>query len=152
MDNDWGATIGSHMALMRADRVRGLVAFGVPMMARAPKPPTQLFPRTDHALVYPLYFQEPGLAECELERNVPTTLRRICHAGSGDTGPRRPGDGTPNPFGMVTLEHGLLHDLHEPVSLSAWLAKADFDAYAAAFARSGFRGGLSDYRNLDRNW
>ena len=65
---------------------------------------------------------------------------------------RRPGDGTPNPFGMVTLEHGLLHDLHEPVSLPAWLAKADFDAYAAAFARSGFRGGLSDYRNLDRNW
>lgn len=150
--SDWGATIAWQMALMRPDRVRGVIALGVPMMGRAPKPPTHLFPRTDHALFYTLYFQEPGLAECELERDVSTTLRRIYHAASGDAGPRRPGDGTPNPFGMVSLERGLLHDLPEPAGLPAWLARADFDAYAAAFARSGFHGGLSYYRNLDRNW
>lgn len=150
--SDWGATIAWQMALMRPDRVRGVIALGVPMMGRAPKPPTHLFPRTDHALFYTLYFQEPGLAECELERDVSTTLRRIYHAAAGDAGPRRPGDGTPNPFGMVSLERGLLHDLPEPAGLPAWLARADFDAYAAAFARSGFHGGLSYYRNLDRNW
>lgn len=33
-----------------------------------------------------------------------------------------------------------------------WLTAADLDAYAESFARSGFRGGLNYYRNLDRNW
>jgi pimeloyl-ACP methyl ester carboxylesterase len=150
--NDWGATVAWHMALMRPDRIRGVVALGVPMMARAPLPPTQIFPRTSDALFYTLYFQEPGLAERELERDVPATLRKIYHAASGEAGPRRPGDGTPNPFGMVVPERGMLQDLPEPVGLPAWLSSADFDAYAAAFARSGFRGGLNYYRNLDRNW
>lgn len=150
--NDWGATIAWQMALMRPDRIRGVVAFGVPMMARAPIPPTQIFPREKEALFYTLYFQEPGLAERELERDVPTTLRRIYHAASGEAGPRRPGDGTPNPFGMVVPERGMVQDLPEPAGLPAWLSSDDFDACAAAFSRSGFRGGLNYYRNLDRNW
>jgi pimeloyl-ACP methyl ester carboxylesterase len=32
------------------------------------------------------------------------------------------------------------------------LVEADIDFYAADFARNGFRGGLSYYRNIDRNW
>ncbi|GGY02913.1 alpha/beta fold hydrolase [Massilia dura] len=150
--NDWGASVAWQMALMRPDRIRGVAAFGVPMMARAPMPPTKLFPRTKEAMFYILYFQEPGLAEREVERDMPTTLRRIYHAASGEAGPRQPGDDTPNPFGMVVPERGILRDLPEPVSLPAWLSSADFNAFAAAFARSGFRGGLNYYRNLDRNW
>ncbi len=34
----------------------------------------------------------------------------------------------------------------------AWLGEAQLDALTEAFARSGFRGGLSWYANLDRNW
>jgi pimeloyl-ACP methyl ester carboxylesterase len=36
--------------------------------------------------------------------------------------------------------------------LPAWLTKADVDFYAGEFARTGFRGGLNWYRNIDRNW
>jgi pimeloyl-ACP methyl ester carboxylesterase len=36
--------------------------------------------------------------------------------------------------------------------LPAWLSETDLDFYAAEFKRSGFRGGLNYYRNLDRNW
>ena len=140
------------MALMRPDRIRGVAAFGVPMMARPPMPPTKIFPRTKEAMFYTLYFQEPGLAEVEFERDVPATLRRIYHAASGEAGPRQPGDDTPNPFGMVVPDRGILRDLPEPVSLPTWLSSADFNACATAFARSGFRGGLNYYRNLDRNW
>lgn len=150
--NDWGATLAWQMALMRPDRTRGITALGVPIMAHAPMPPTQIFPRTNEALFYILYFQEPGLAERELERDVPTTLRKIYHAASGEAGPRRPGDGTPNPFGMIVPDRGMLQDLPEPSGLPAWLSSADFDTYTAAFARSGFQGGLNYYRNLDRNW
>jgi hypothetical protein len=37
-------------------------------------------------------------------------------------------------------------------NLPPWLAEADIDFYAAEFARTGFRGGLNWYRNIDRNW
>ncbi|WP_323143805.1 alpha/beta fold hydrolase [Massilia phyllosphaerae] len=139
--NDWGATIAWQIALMRPDRVSGVVSFGVPMMARSPVAPTQIFPRTKNALFYTLYFQEPGVAERELERDVRATLRKIYHAASGEAGARRPGDATPNPFGMVEPEHGMLRDLPEPERLPEWLSKDDFESYAASFARSGFRGG-----------
>ena len=33
-----------------------------------------------------------------------------------------------------------------------WLSEADIDFYAGEFARTGFRGGLNWYRNIDRNW
>lgn len=67
------------------------------------------------------------------------SLPRIYHAASGDAGPRRPGDGTPTPFGMASLQRGPLHDLPEPTDLPAWLAR-------------DLCGGLDYYRKLDRNW
>ncbi len=150
--NDWGATIAWHAALLRPDRFRAVAALGVPMMASPPRPPTQLFPRTDDALFYTLYFQEPGVAEAELERDVPASLLKILHAASGDAGARLPGDGTPNPFGMVQRRAGLLAPLPLPSSLPAWLPAAELGALVADFQASGFGGALSYYRNLDRNW
>ncbi|HEX6041926.1 alpha/beta hydrolase [Longimicrobium sp.] len=150
--NDWGATLAWQAALMRPDRVRGVAAMGVPMMGQPPRPPTQLFPATPDALFYTLYFQAPGVAEAELERDVRDSLLRILYAASGDAGPRVPGDGTPNPFSMVSRADGLLAPLPAPASLPSWLAEADLDAFTAAFTASGFGGGLNWYRNLDRNW
>jgi pimeloyl-ACP methyl ester carboxylesterase len=149
--NDWGATLAWHAALLRPDRFRAVVAMGVPMMGQPPRPPTELFPRTDDALFYTLYFQDPGVAEEELERDVRATLLKLLYAASGDAGPRQPGDGTPNPFGMVSRDAGLLGPLPPPASLLPWLTEADLDELTAAFGASGFRGGLSFYRNLDRN-
>ena len=150
--NDWGATIAWQAALMHPDRVRGVVALGVPMMGRSPVPPTQLFPQTDDALLYALYFQVPGTAEAEFERDVPTTLRKLLYGASGDAGPRREHDGTPNPFGMVSRRNGLLTPLPNPAQLPTWLTEKDLDSFATAFAHSGFHGGLNYYRNLDVNW
>jgi pimeloyl-ACP methyl ester carboxylesterase len=39
-----------------------------------------------------------------------------------------------------------------PAALPKWLTQADLDFYAGEFKRSGFRGGLNWYRNIDRNW
>ena len=36
----------------------------------------------------------------------------------------------------------------EPSALPAWLTQEDIDTYAAAFRRSGFRGGLNWYRGM----
>ncbi|MGE6786573.1 alpha/beta fold hydrolase [Ensifer adhaerens] len=148
--SDWGATVAWQAALMRPDRFRGIVAMSVPMMGQPPVPPTRIFPRTDEAELYTLYFQEAGVAEAELERDIGQTLRKILFAASAEAGPRGTGEQTPNPFGMVSRQHGLLGPL--PDRRPSWLTDVDLDAYTSAFATTGFRGGLNYYRNLDCNW
>jgi len=150
--NDWGATLAWQAALVRPDRFHAVAAIGVPMMGQPPVPPTRIFPQTDDAIFYTLYFQQPGVAEAEFERDIGLTLRKILYAASGDAGPRLEGDGTPNPFAMVSREQGLLAPLPTPDALPSWLSAADLDAYVGDFQASGFRGGLNLYRNLDRNW
>jgi len=39
-----------------------------------------------------------------------------------------------------------------PETLPAWLTEADLDFYTEEFKRTGFRGGLNWYRNIDRIW
>lgn len=150
--NDWGATLAWQAALMRPDRFHAVAAFGVPMMGPPPMAPGKLFPQTEEALFYTLYFQAPGVAEAEFERDIRMTLRKILVAASGDAGPRQANDGTPNPFGMVSRAQGLLAPLPDRAALPAWLTEADLDVLEKAFSARGFRGGLNLYRNLDRNW
>ncbi|WP_029619611.1 alpha/beta fold hydrolase [Pseudorhizobium marinum] len=150
--NDWGSTLGWQAALMRPDRFKGVVAIGVPMMGNPPVPPTHLFPQTDDELFYTLYFQEPGVAEAEFERDVGSTLRKILFSASFEAGARREGDGTPNPFSMVSCARGLLASLPTPEMLPQWLSEADLAHYVQTFSRTGFGGGLNYYRNLDANW
>ncbi|VVD79595.1 alpha/beta hydrolase [Pandoraea eparura] len=148
--NDWGATIAWQAAQLRPDRFRAVVALGVPMMDRAPISPSRIFPQTEQAWFYTNYFSQPGQAESELELDVAATLRKLYFWASGDAGPRD--QKTPNPFGLVARQAGLLGALPEPASPPTWLDKADFDAFVRAYKASGFRGGLNYYRNLDRNW
>jgi len=104
-------------------------------------------PRTDDAVWYQLYFQEPGVAEAELDHNVRTSFRIGRINVSGDAPPR------PQPFGMVPLQGGLFARVPPMLPpLPAWLAEADVDYYTGEFTRTGFRGGLNWYRNIDRNW
>jgi pimeloyl-ACP methyl ester carboxylesterase len=149
--NDWGATVAWQAALLRPDRFEKVVAMGVPLMGQPPVPPSVIFPATDQALLYALYFQQQE-AVAELDREPETTLRKIYYAASGGAGPRLPGDDTPNPFGMVSRKRGLLSDLPESKGALPWLTAHDMDVFVRAFAATGFGGGLNYYRNLDMNW
>jgi pimeloyl-ACP methyl ester carboxylesterase len=146
--HDWGAPVAWHAALMRPDRFRGVIGLSVPFRPRGPVPPTSVMPQRDDALFYQLYFQPPGVAEVELERDAKRTIRTLLYWESGDA-PRRESSGD---VGMVPRQGGFLTGAQNPVPLPPWLAEADIDFYAGEFARVGFRGGLNWYRNIDRNW
>src|SRR5262249_22200833 len=106
----------------------------------------------DKAAFYQLYFQAPGVAEAEFERDIRLTVRKILYSASGDA-PRRDGSAaTTNAVGMVPRQDGFLSGMVDPASLPSWITEADVDFYAGEFARTGFRGGLNWYRNIDRNW
>jgi pimeloyl-ACP methyl ester carboxylesterase len=143
--HDWGAPVAWTCALLRPDLFRGVVGLSVPYRPRGSTPPTALMPSTDTAQFYQLYFQSPGVAEAELERDVRLSLRKILTSGfsrSADS------DG----IGMVQRGQGFLDAMTPPPDWPAWLTPCDLDAFAGAFAHSGFAGGLNWYRNVDRNW
>ena len=147
--HDWGAPVAWHAALLRPDRFRAVIGLSVPFWPRGSSRPTTVMPQTDDAHFYQLYFQAPGVAEAELERDVHATMRRLLYWASGDAPSTATAAG---PVGMVPRRGGLLSSLPDPPSLPAWLTDADLDLYTAEFTRTGFRGGLNWYRNIDRAW
>jgi len=150
--HDWGAPVAWHAALLRPDRFRGVIGLSVPYIPRTSVRPTTVMPRTEDALFYQLYFQTPGVAETELQRDVRVTIRRLIYSASGDRPRGDPRAGASREVGMVPAAGGWLTRMADPETLPPWLSEADIDVYVAAFARTGFRGGLNWYRNIDRNW
>ena len=149
--HDWGAPVAWHAALLRPDRFRGIVGLSTPFWPRGSKRPG-VMPQDETSVHYQLYFQAPGVAEAELERDPRSAVRRMLYSASGDA-PR----GADNMFGdeapgMVPRTGGALARTIDPERLPPWLTEADVDFYGREFARTGFRGALNWYRNTDRNW
>lgn len=150
--HDWGAPVAWLAAQLRPDRFPAVIALSVPFgnpptRAHGTPQPTSVMPQTEDAVFYQLYFQEPGVAEAALDRNVRTAFRINRILISGDAPP-----GAPPWDGMVPRQGGLFSRVPEAPPLPAWLSEADVDYYMSEFARTGFRGGLNWYRNIDRNW
>jgi pimeloyl-ACP methyl ester carboxylesterase len=154
--HDWGASIAWQAARLRPDRFRAVACLSVPYRPRGPAPPTSVMPRTAEAQFYQLYFQEPGVAEAELERDPRVSVRTMLYGASGEgaaalRAAAASGGAAPN-VGMVSRGGGMLPAARTPIPLPPWLSEADVDFYAGEFRRSGFRGPLNYYRNVDRNW
>jgi pimeloyl-ACP methyl ester carboxylesterase len=154
--HDWGASVAWQAALTRPDRFRAVAALSVPFRPRGKAPPTSLMPRTDNAQFYQLYFQEPGPAETELGRDPRSTVRNMLFGASGDgvaAARAAAAGGSPAiDLGMVPRGGGFLRGPGAPATLPSWLSESDVDFYGEEFKRSGFRGALNYYRNIDRNW
>jgi epoxide hydrolase A/B len=144
--HDWGAPVAWYAALMRPDRFRAVIGLSVPFRPRSAARPSTVMPQTDDAWFYQLYFQKPGVAEAELERDVRRSVRSILYTASGDA-PKREGS-----LGMVPRTGGFLDHATDPATLPAWLDERDVDFYAGEFQRTGFSGGLNWYRNIDASW
>jgi len=147
--HDWGAPVAWHAALLRPDRFRAVIGLSVPFRSRSvvfPNPsdarPTSVMPHRDDAIFYQLYFQAPGVAEAELEHDVRQTFVKLL-ANPPSERPAIPWE--PRDGGWLALGP-------TAAALPAWLTEADIDFYTGEFKRTGFRGSLNWYRNIDRNW
>lgn len=149
--HDWGAPVAWHAALLRPDRFKAVIGLSVPFRPRGLVRPTSVMPQTPQAQFYQLYFQKPGEAEAEFERDPRRSIRQLRYWGSGNA-PRRPPSPDKGPAGMVPRGGGFLNPVEAPETLPAWLLESDVDYVADQFRQAGFRGGLNWYRNIDRNW
>src|SRR3954454_18003659 len=66
--HDWGAPVAWHTALLRPDRVRGVVGLSVPYRPRGSASPLAAYRAAFGEGFYQLYFQTPGVAEAEFAR------------------------------------------------------------------------------------
>lgn len=144
--HDWGANIAWTAALIRPDLFAKVAGLSVPFRARGPAAPLVAIRAAGIRNFYWQYFQEPGVAEAELERDPEASLRRILFSGSGDA-PERDGLPLNLPEGGGFLDRTI-----DPPRLPAWLTAEDLSQMSDLYRRSGFRGGLNYYRNIDRNW
>ena len=150
--HDWGAPIAWYSALMRPDLFRAAAVLSVPFTPPLALPPeiklTDLMRQNaGDREYYRVYFQEPGVAEAELEKDVRCTMLGMLYGVSGDY--VKDGRAKELTDGHFPKGAGFLDVLGLPDKLPPWLTEADVDFYTKELTASGFRGGLNWYRNID---
>jgi pimeloyl-ACP methyl ester carboxylesterase len=147
--HDWGGMTAWNAPLMYPDRIERVVGVNTPFIPRAPiKPTDAMRAMAAGGFHYILYFQEPGVAEKELDRDVRRTLRGF-YQDPANIDPAEMRKAPPGVFGPAG--GGILDRLVDQPH-GKFLSASDFDVFVKAFEKTGFRGGLNWYRNIDRNW
>ncbi|WP_397458169.1 alpha/beta fold hydrolase [Pseudomonas asplenii] len=138
--HDWGAPVAWHLALLEPQRVQALVTLSVPFAGRAKRPAIEgmreLFADRFN---YILYFQQPGVAEQELDADIDRTLRAFM--GDAEVFLKN-----------KPVDAKLFDGVDVPSALPHWCTEEDFEVYRQTFAGKGFHGALNWYRNFERNW
>ena len=144
--HDFGGVVAWAAPLLHPDRFAGVAGLSVPPVPRPRVPTTQAFRKLfGDNFFYILYFQEPGPADAELNRDPATTLRKLM--GSLST--------TDVTAAMRMLQpgaQGFIDRILEPGGLPDWISRDEFEHYVAEFTRTGFTPALNWYRCFDRNW
>jgi pimeloyl-ACP methyl ester carboxylesterase len=127
--HDWGASVVWQLAVQAPERVRAVAGMSVPFVPRAPAAPIPIMRRHLGEDFYIVWFQQPGVADEALTRDVRRTLttKRVWTAEWAEDDGSKP-------------------------QAPEWLTEDELAVYVDAFERTGFTGGLNWYRNIDRNW
>ena len=147
--HDWGGFVVWQMALLAPHRVAGVVGVNTPFFPRSPVNPLDMMRAMSQGQFhYILYFQEPGVAERELEQDVRRSLRGFYQAPNRDAVE----EFRKAPSGVFGPSGGGILDRLPDAPHGDFLTAEDFDVFARAFEKTGFRPGLNWYRNFGRNW
>ena len=82
--HDWGAPVAWHAAMFRPDIFTRVAGLSVPPPFRGRARPLESLRESGVTNFYWQYFQTPGVAEAEFERDVALTMRKVLGRGISD--------------------------------------------------------------------
>jgi pimeloyl-ACP methyl ester carboxylesterase len=146
--HDWGGPVAWSMPLLYPERTLGVIGVCTPYVA---------FPSTDimramtggnEELFYMLWFQKPGVAEAVMDPKVHELMEKMLRKSIDPAEllarmKEQEGPLSMNPF---LGEGGDIGAFGDPL-----VSPEELKYYVSAFERTGFRGGINWYRNVDRN-
>ena len=140
--HDWGAPVAWHAAMFRPDVFTAVAGLSVPPPSRGRGRPLDNLRNNGIRNFYWQYFQTAGVAERELESDVDFTMRTVLGRGFSD----------PKASLFIADGQGFLGDVSAITPLPSWLSETELCYFTEIYRKTGFRGGLNWYRNIDRNW
>lgn len=142
--HDWGGSLVWNMAQFHPERVRAVASLNTPLFPVDPKTNPMEKLTAMPIFDYQIYFQKPGVAEAELEKNLERTFK-LMFIASNET------KSFPSTAGVCKRGGLFVGSLDDPPR-SAILSESALRYYVQQFTKSGFRGPLNWYRNRERNW
>ena len=142
--HDWGGNVTWAMPVIHPDRTAGSIGVNTPYAAFPGTAPLRLVFK-DPDKLYILWFQEPGIAEGVMDPQVRSCFDLLMRRAEEPDGSSILNGGPEldaNPFRRL--------EEMEPTG-QPFLREEEFEEYVRTFETTGFRGGISWYRNLDRN-
>nr|XP_040031320.1 bifunctional epoxide hydrolase 2 isoform X4 [Gasterosteus aculeatus aculeatus] len=144
--HDWGGVLVWTMAQYFPERVRAAASLNTPLFPADPSVSPAEKLKAIPIFDYQLYFQKPGVAEAELEKDLERTFI-IMFVSSAEVG-QRPALSTAG----VCARGGLFVGLPEQIPRGCMLTEADLRYYVSQYRERGFRRPLNWYRNGEENW
>ena len=148
--HDWGGLVVWQMPLFHPKRVRGVVGVNTPFLPRGPMDPIAMMRMAFGDDMYIVYFQQPGLADAALAKDVGKSMRFFMRKS-----------------GMKAEDYAKLPAEQRNLALvkaleadeTSWggagaplLNTEELKYFVDAFTKTGFTGGINWYRNFTRNW
>ncbi len=143
--HDFGGAIVWVLGQHHADRVRAIASLNTPFTPYTRLNPLDMIKRRPGKFAYQLYFQEPGVAEQELGRDLTATFNAVFKT-SKDKSEKNAMYHTDK----VGRDVGFLGK--PDASASDLLSPEEIRIYAEAYQARGFAGPLNWYRNMEANW
>jgi len=148
--HDWGGAVVWGMGMLHPERVAGIIGVNTPHNPRSPLAPVELLTRMRGENNYIVTFQEPHTAEKALEADVEKTFRLFLRK-NGTTAKefaKLPADAPERSFDLLSM----LKADSSSLAGETLIGDDDLQVYIDTFTKTGFRGGVNWYRNIDRNW
>uniref|UniRef100_A0A0E9WXR5 AB hydrolase-1 domain-containing protein n=2 Tax=Anguilla TaxID=7935 RepID=A0A0E9WXR5_ANGAN len=135
------------MAQCHPERVRAVASLNTPLFLVDPNTNPMERLKANPTFNYQIYFQTPGVAEAELEKDLARTFKIMFRDAAGNVG-----KGLTLSSANVCERGGLFVGLPDDIPLSPILSEDALQYYIKQFSKTGFRGPLNWYRNTERNW
>ncbi|KAK1170419.1 bifunctional epoxide hydrolase 2 [Acipenser oxyrinchus oxyrinchus] len=145
--HDWGGSVVWNMTQCYPERVRAVASLNTPLFPAKPDVNPMERIKSVPIFDYQLYFQKPGVAEAEMEENLERTFK-LMFVGSGDEDLKNP---SLNTVGVCKRGGLFVGKLQDPPR-SRILSESALQYYVQQYSKTGFRGPLNWYRNMEKNW